>query len=134
MKKERRHVGDDALALMAAAKAHRMLAKWLPSATRSQAYFDVDTHTFLCILIGPVDLTLVRDLAPQPTGHVALYQVLAALGDDDDLYFGVQPLEVVPLAGAGLMRFDAIEVLDCPWDEAAGGEHQVEPRVADRAN
>jgi len=137
MTKQRRHVGEDALVLMAAAKCHTLLGiGWVPSALCSHAYFDNGTRSFVCVLVGPVDLTLTHLEMPPRQASVAVYQVAMVLGEGEDpeLYYAVQPLEVPPLAGGLPVTFDGIEILDCLWHEAAVDENLVEPLHAARAN
>ena len=132
MKKSRRHVGDDALALMAAAKAHKVLGVcWLPAALHSRAVWDPGSRSFFCVLIGACDFALGPLDRPQGQGHVGLYQVAVALGDGDGLYYDVQPLEVAPLAGGDPLTFDSVELLDALWAEGAVDVQEVEPLDAD---
>ena len=124
MKKSRRHVGGDALALMAAAKAHMVLGvSWLPSALHSRAVWDPGSRSFFCVLIGGCDFALGHLDWPQGQGHGGLYQVAVALGDDDGLYYGVQPLEVAPLAGGDPLTSDGVELLGALWADGAVDVH-----------
>jgi len=124
MKKSRRHVGGEALALMAAAKAHKVLGvSWLPSALHSRAVWDPGSRSFFCVVIGACDFALGHLDWPQGQGHVGLYQVAVALGDDDGLYYGVQPLEVAPLTGGDPLTFDSVELLGALWGEGTVDVH-----------
>ena len=124
MKKSRRHVGGEALALMASAKAHMVLGvPWLPSATHSRAAWDPGSRSFFCVLTGACDFALGHLDWPQGQGHVGLYQVSVALGDDDELYYDVQPLEVAPLAGGDSMTSDGVELLGALWADGAVDVH-----------